>query len=476
MGSFRAGVPVFVQGHGSALTCDVLRRVALDASPAEEWLQAVLAASPALLPVSDVDERVEPPLFSLGREVAVDCGSIDNLFISKNGQLVVVETKLWRNPQARREVVAQVLDYGASLSRWRYSALDELARGSGGDGATSLWQRVQPEGWDEGTWIDRVNTNLAQGRITLLVVGDGIRSEVETLVGKLNEYPSSHFRLGLVEMKIWEHPVAGRIVVPSIVVRTVEVERAVITIHHQAGPATEPGRTAPVVAITASVPDVPKGTGGRLSREGFLRQLRLETQGAERVKVAERLLDAIKAPLVVEWNEKSFAIKTTCSFRPKPLSLLIAEYTGQGRSHVAGLAGQLEEVWGDSPAVKTAASALTLLLQQFKGQPSSSGDHVYFDQLSFDGKESTLVDALVTLVDQIESLAPKSSLGPRTRRRSKPGCHLPCGAVARLPVQWTRDCQSSGTRCARQPPPDHRRSRPRRPRSSSPDNLARAVG
>ena len=40
-----------------------------------------------------------------------DSGAIDNLYLRTAGYLVVVETKLWRNPQGRREVVSQVLDY-----------------------------------------------------------------------------------------------------------------------------------------------------------------------------------------------------------------------------------------------------------------------------------------------------------------------------------------------------------------------------
>lgn len=46
--------------------------------------------------------RREAPLLSLGREIPTPVGSIDNLFLSRNGYLVVVETTLWRNPEARR--------------------------------------------------------------------------------------------------------------------------------------------------------------------------------------------------------------------------------------------------------------------------------------------------------------------------------------------------------------------------------------
>src|SRR6516225_9199801 len=35
----------------------------------------------------------------------------------------LVECKLWKNPEARRQVVAQTLDYVSALSRWSYADL-----------------------------------------------------------------------------------------------------------------------------------------------------------------------------------------------------------------------------------------------------------------------------------------------------------------------------------------------------------------
>ncbi len=33
---------------------------------------------------------------------------------------MLVEAKLWRNPEARRKVIGQILDYAKELSRWNY--------------------------------------------------------------------------------------------------------------------------------------------------------------------------------------------------------------------------------------------------------------------------------------------------------------------------------------------------------------------
>ncbi|MEA2045927.1 MAG: hypothetical protein U9N48_05320 [Euryarchaeota archaeon] len=76
--------------------------------------------------------EIEPafaPLLSVGREVATDVGSIDNLYLSAQGYLTIVETKLWRNPEARREVVGQIIDYAKEISRWSFEELENRVRG-----------------------------------------------------------------------------------------------------------------------------------------------------------------------------------------------------------------------------------------------------------------------------------------------------------------------------------------------------------
>ena len=78
-------------------------------------MQEILFRYPLLLPIKEVDESF-CPLISLGREIA----GIDNLYISPTGLLTIVETKLWRNPEAHRTVVAQILDYAKKLNLWDY--------------------------------------------------------------------------------------------------------------------------------------------------------------------------------------------------------------------------------------------------------------------------------------------------------------------------------------------------------------------
>jgi len=82
--------------------------------------QEQLHKSPSILPVEELDDSFAP-LLSLGREIE----SIDNLFISPNGRITIVETKLFRNPEATRQVLAQILDYAKRLSSLRYEEFEK---------------------------------------------------------------------------------------------------------------------------------------------------------------------------------------------------------------------------------------------------------------------------------------------------------------------------------------------------------------
>ncbi|MEZ7275105.1 hypothetical protein NYF14_16890 [Sphingobium sp. 10 DY56-G10] len=86
-------------------------------------LRDVIADHPDILPVHKLDPSYGR-LITVTRELSIPgVGFVDVLLMDEHGRLVVVECKLWRNPQARREVVGQILDYACELSRFAYEDL-----------------------------------------------------------------------------------------------------------------------------------------------------------------------------------------------------------------------------------------------------------------------------------------------------------------------------------------------------------------
>lgn len=132
----------------------------------EEWVQELIHNHPDILPTKEV-ESVFHPLIPIGREISTSAGPIDNLFISPEGYLTVVETKLWRNPEARRKVVIQILDYAKELNKWSYTDLDNCIKryNNNSDGLfTTVRKRFELDESDEISFVDNVSKNLKRGR------------------------------------------------------------------------------------------------------------------------------------------------------------------------------------------------------------------------------------------------------------------------------------------------------------------------
>ena len=75
----------------------------------EATLHRLIADYPQLLPLAG------SPLRVLGSEVPLGPGIADILAVESSGRPTIIEVKLSRNREARREIVAQVLAYAAFL-------------------------------------------------------------------------------------------------------------------------------------------------------------------------------------------------------------------------------------------------------------------------------------------------------------------------------------------------------------------------
>lgn len=301
------GKPLRVTVNDDKRPCDtkLLARETLDKGVDEAWLQELLEMEPLLLPVTDIDERIQEPLVSLGCEIGTTAGYIDNLYISQNGYLVVGETKLWRNQEARRKVVAQILDYATQLRQWDYSKLEEEWQNQTGI-TDSLWAYVHPEDHDdEAEWIDLVNQNLSLGRMTLLIVGDGIRSEARQLTEAVSGHPDFQFRLGLVELRLYSLENGDVLAIPTLLARTQEIQRAVVRIERTAEPRTDITIETPTERTTT------KPSVSVLTEEAFFDRVRKGGEDGERnVVIARRILELLKdTDVVIQWQRASFSVK-----------------------------------------------------------------------------------------------------------------------------------------------------------------------
>jgi hypothetical protein len=202
-----------------------------DDAVSEAYIQALVHEHPACLPIAEIDAMFSGPV-PICTELNTPAGPIDNFMVTPSGLPVLVECKLWRNPEARREVVSQILDYAKELSRWSSSDVQrEVSHRLKRDGnpLLDMVRAVDPE-VDEQQFNDALTANLRRGRFLLLIVGDGIREGVEAIAEYLQLHAGLHFSLGLVELPIYVMPNGDRLVAPRVLARTALVTRNVVAV------------------------------------------------------------------------------------------------------------------------------------------------------------------------------------------------------------------------------------------------------
>ncbi|WP_225411413.1 PDDEXK family nuclease [Stigmatella hybrida] len=265
--SQRDGTPVLVTKEGAvALTKVELGTKADNGGTYESFLQELLFEHPEVLPLEQIEPAFEA-LVPVCREFPTKHGPVDNLFITPDGNIVIVEAKLWRNPESQRRVVAQALDYASCIFEMNYSDFETTAlRGKfgGRPKPSSLWALIpEADRLPEHEFVDAVNGNLCSGRIVVLVVGDGIRSETKRLMESLQSHAGFRFTFALVELSIFDlHGTGQRLVVPRTLVRTQLIERGVVRIEGNG------------IAVTAGSPNAgaasaSKPVSGSISAEEF---------------------------------------------------------------------------------------------------------------------------------------------------------------------------------------------------------------
>lgn len=160
----------------------------------EESLQKMLS-NPDLLPGRQIAPGSDdPPRFQLlCREASVAGGkSLDHVFIDQHGVPTLLEAKLFENQEARRDVIGQILEYAASAADdWGDGNLRKLARNfwrthNAADIDEVLSRRFDIAAEDVESFWTKLELNLQNNRIRLIVAGDRIRPLVRRVLEFLN--------------------------------------------------------------------------------------------------------------------------------------------------------------------------------------------------------------------------------------------------------------------------------------------------
>jgi len=191
----------------------------------EDSFQALLEKHPEVIPGKQISPGSEdPPRFLLlRREMPVNGWSLDHLFVDQHGMLTLVEAKLKENAESRRAVIGQIIEYASNAKKeWANGVVRQSATAfyldRGRDIDEALREHISDD-LDIDEFWNRVDLNLREGRIRLIIAGDEIRVEVRRMIEYLNDRMPEVNVLGL-EIKCYGESEATLVMVPRIVGQT----------------------------------------------------------------------------------------------------------------------------------------------------------------------------------------------------------------------------------------------------------------
>lgn len=182
----------------------------------ETDLQQYIYDNPESIPLYEIKDDIH--LLIVAREFPTASGPIDAVGVDKDGEVYLVETKLYKNAD-KRLVVAQVLDYGASLSQSRLqdrdfiSKLEEHARTRGIVLRQKLSDHYALDDDQVTELLDRVERNVNDGNFKFVVLMDQLHDRLRDLIIFLNE--NSRFTVYAVDLEYYKHDTL-EIVIPKL--------------------------------------------------------------------------------------------------------------------------------------------------------------------------------------------------------------------------------------------------------------------
>lgn len=178
----------------------------------EDDLQQLLNASPELISVERGPDKAANRLLLVRHEAPVADRitsqarwSLDHLFIDEDCVPTLVESKRARNPEVRREVVGQLLEYAAQA--WTSWTTDEIVgwiqETHAGQSIPDLLTRLLNEPSDLRSVAEAVAANLRAGRMRLIFVADGVPDELQAIVEFLNAKTAPDLEVLAVELRVY---------------------------------------------------------------------------------------------------------------------------------------------------------------------------------------------------------------------------------------------------------------------------------
>lgn len=169
----------------------------------ESDLQKYIYDNPESIPLEHIKENVT--FHMIDREFPTSSGPLDVLGFDSEGSIYIIETKLFKNSD-KRQVLAQVLDYGAAL--WNYyqdpeEFIEILKHRFSKKNNMDLLEYLESNVGNSDEIIKLVKENIVNGNINFIILMDNVPSALKHLISFMNQ--NSQFSIYGVELEYYTY-------------------------------------------------------------------------------------------------------------------------------------------------------------------------------------------------------------------------------------------------------------------------------
>ena len=182
----------------------------------EADLQKILFEDPDIIPVKDLSDADLAQVKLMLREVGLPgSGSTDLVGIDAKGNIYIIEAKLAKNPEAKRQVIGQILEYAAYMHEEGFDWLDSVVKKQKGVGLSEFFEQQDDPNWNKEVFEQNIADNLALGRFKLFIVVDKINPDLQRIINYMRNILK--VEIYALELKYFKDNNAGiEILVPIV--------------------------------------------------------------------------------------------------------------------------------------------------------------------------------------------------------------------------------------------------------------------
>lgn len=162
----------------------------------EHELESIICNHPQLLTRDDDQE-----LFFVKRQLNIDSGIVDVVMLTADGLPAIVEVKLAKNPETRRKIVGQLIDYVATITTYTVDEFNDLLDGA----LENVLSEICIDDAEFRRKRQLIGSYLRAGVVRYILVVDTVNQDLERIVKFLALRSNLDIRLVSVEKYISEN-------------------------------------------------------------------------------------------------------------------------------------------------------------------------------------------------------------------------------------------------------------------------------